>query len=165
MKKAVLLAAVAAGLAAGAALGVFVPRWLAPAASPPQAAASGAAKPSATPVAPVRVEVAAVKEIPFARGLSAVGSLRSDESVVLRPEVASIVGALSWMQGVARMGPSRMSLFFNLLPVLTAAIAAVVLGERLTSYHLVGGALTLAGVLLAELWRPREKPAGAVSAR
>ncbi|MEE9102700.1 MULTISPECIES: DMT family transporter [Pseudomonas] len=78
---------------------------------------------------------------------------------------ASIVGALSWMQGVARMGPSRMSLFFNLLPVLTAAIAAVVLGERLTSYHLVGGALTLAGVLLAELWRPREKPAGAVSAR
>ena len=48
---------------------------------------------------------------------------------------------------------------------IAAAIAAVVLGERLTSYHLVGGALTLAGVLLAELWRPREKPATAVSAR
>jgi drug/metabolite transporter (DMT)-like permease len=49
--------------------------------------------------------------------------------------------------------------------VLTAAIAAVVLNEQLTSYHLVGGALTLAGVLLAELWRPREKPAVAISAR
>ncbi|AGI24450.1 hypothetical protein H681_12900 [Pseudomonas sp. ATCC 13867] len=79
--------------------------------------------------------------------------------------LASIVGALAWMQGVARMGPSRMSLFFNLLPVLTAAIAAVALDERLTHYHLIGGTLTLAGVLLAELWRPREKPAAAVGAR
>ena len=95
MKKAVLLAAVAAGLAAGAALGVFVPRWLAPGTPPPQAAASSAAKPSATPVAPVRVEVAAVKEIPFSRGLSAVGSLRSDESVVLRPEVAGRIHFLT----------------------------------------------------------------------
>ncbi|MBB1175180.1 efflux transporter periplasmic adaptor subunit, partial [Klebsiella pneumoniae] len=34
MKKAALLAAIAAGVAAGAALGVFVPRWLAPAATP-----------------------------------------------------------------------------------------------------------------------------------
>ncbi|KAF1072475.1 MAG: hypothetical protein GAK45_00179 [Pseudomonas citronellolis] len=67
--------------------------------------------------------------------------------------LASIVGALAWMRGVARIGPSRMALFFKLLPVLTAAIAAGVLNERLTLYHLVGGALTLAGVLLAELWR------------
>ncbi|KJJ97892.1 membrane protein [Pseudomonas sp. 21] len=79
--------------------------------------------------------------------------------------LASIVGALAWMQGVQRMGPSRMALFFNLLPVITAAIAAVVLGEQLTSYHLIGGALILGGVLLAELWRPREKPVAAVSAR
>ena len=74
MKKAALLAAVAAGVAAGAALGVFVPRWLAPAATPVAAAAP--AKPVSKP-APVRVEVSAVAEIPFARGLSAVGSLRS----------------------------------------------------------------------------------------
>jgi len=98
MKKAVLLAAVAAGLAAGAALGIFVPRWLAPGATPTQAA-SGAANSSATPAAPVRVEVAAVKEIPFARGLSAVGSLRSDESVVLRPEVAGRIQSIEFKEG------------------------------------------------------------------
>lgn len=95
MKKAVLLAAVAAGLAAGAALGVFVPRWLAPGAAPAQTTA----KPQAAPAAPVRVEVATVKEIPFARGLSAVGSLRSDESVVLRPEVAGRIQSIDFKEG------------------------------------------------------------------
>ncbi|CAB3674705.1 Multidrug resistance protein MdtA [Achromobacter mucicolens] len=95
MKKAVLLAAVAAGLAAGAALGVFVPRWLAPAAPPAQASA----KPQSAPAAPARVAVAAVQEVPFARGLSAVGSLRSDESVVLRPEVAGRIQAIDFKEG------------------------------------------------------------------
>ncbi len=95
MKKAVLLAAVAAGMAAGAALGVFVPRWLAPGAAPAQTTA----KPQAAPAAPVRVEVATVKEIPFARGLSAVGSLRSDESVVLRPEVAGRIQSIDFKEG------------------------------------------------------------------
>ncbi len=32
---------------------------------------------------------------------------------------ASIVAALAWMHGVARLGPSRMALFFNLLPIIT----------------------------------------------
>ncbi|WMD18615.1 efflux RND transporter periplasmic adaptor subunit [Achromobacter seleniivolatilans] len=95
MKKAVLLAAVAAGLAAGAALGVFVPRWLAPGASPTQTSD----KPLVTPAGPSRVAVAIVKEIPFARGLSAVGSLRSDESVVLRPEVAGRIQSIEFKEG------------------------------------------------------------------
>ena len=96
MKKAALLAAVAAGVAAGAALGVFVPRWLAPAATPVAAAAP--AKPVSKP-APVRVEVSAVAEIPFARGLSAVGSLRSDEAVMLRPEVAGRIQSIDFKEG------------------------------------------------------------------
>lgn len=91
------MAAVAAGLAAGAALGVFVPRWLAPAAVDASKAAASA-KP-APKAAPVRVEVAAVTEIPFARGLSAVGSLRSDEAVVLRPEVAGRIQSIDFKEG------------------------------------------------------------------
>ncbi|SIT23194.1 efflux RND transporter periplasmic adaptor subunit [Achromobacter sp. MFA1 R4] len=93
MKKAVLLAAVAAGLAAGAALGVFVPRWLAS----PAPTAQAVSKPA--PAAPARVAVAAVQEVPFARGLSAVGSLRSDESVVLRPEVAGRIQSIEFKEG------------------------------------------------------------------
>lgn len=66
--------------------------------------------------------------------------------------LASMIAPLLWMQAVHRLGPSRTTLFFNLLPVVTALIAAWVLDEQLAAYHLYGGLLTLAGVLLAERW-------------
>lgn len=66
--------------------------------------------------------------------------------------LASMVAPLAWMQAVVRLGPSRTTLFFNLLPVITALIAAVVLHEQLALYHLVGGMLTLGGVILSERW-------------
>ncbi|MNH20595.1 EamA-like transporter family protein [compost metagenome] len=66
--------------------------------------------------------------------------------------LASMIAPLVWMQAVHRLGPSRTTLFFNLLPLVTALIAAGVLDEQLASYHLVGGLLTLLGVILAERW-------------
>ncbi|QSI28874.1 EamA family transporter [Variovorax sp. RKNM96] len=66
---------------------------------------------------------------------------------------ASMVAPLVWMHTVAHIGPSRASMFFNLIPLFTAVIAAVVIGESLAAYHAVGGVLTVAGVLLAELWK------------
>jgi len=66
--------------------------------------------------------------------------------------LASMIAPLLWMQAVVRLGPSRTVLFFNLLPVITALIAAVVLREQLALYHLVGGALTLGGVIVSERW-------------
>ena len=66
--------------------------------------------------------------------------------------LASMIAPLAWMQAVTRLGPSRTTQFFNLLPLLTALIAALVLGEQLALYHLVGGGLTLAGVILSERW-------------
>lgn len=44
-------------------------------------------------------------------------------------------------------------MFFNLIPLLTALIAAWLLSESLAPYHALGGALTVAGVLLAEWWK------------
>ncbi len=66
--------------------------------------------------------------------------------------LASMLAPLAWMQAVVRLGPSRTTLFFNLLPLITALIAAVVLNEQLAMYHLVGGVLTLGGVVLSERW-------------
>ncbi|PRA58287.1 MULTISPECIES: DMT family transporter [Pseudomonas] len=66
--------------------------------------------------------------------------------------LASMVAPLAWMQAVLRLGPSRTTQFFNLLPLLTALIAAVVLHEQLALFHLVGGALTLGGVIVSERW-------------
>ncbi|KDC61606.1 efflux transporter, RND family, MFP subunit [Bordetella bronchiseptica MBORD591] len=96
MKKAALIAAVAAGLAAGAALGLYVPRWLSNSGAP----VTPLAQPGVTPAA-VRVETAKVVETPFARGIAAVGSLRSDESVVLRPEVAGRIQHIDFKEGEA----------------------------------------------------------------
>ncbi|WP_346208848.1 DMT family transporter [Aeromonas salmonicida] len=56
-----------------------------------------------------------------------------------------------WMQGIALLGASRTAIFMNLLPVMTAALAISWLGETLTSYHLIGGGMTLLGVLLVQL--------------
>jgi len=66
--------------------------------------------------------------------------------------LASMVAPLAWMQAVVRLGPSRTTQFFNLLPLITALIAAVVLHEQLALYHLVGGVLTLGGVIVSERW-------------
>ncbi|CAM3831092.1 DMT family transporter [Rheinheimera salexigens] len=63
---------------------------------------------------------------------------------------ASIAAPLAWMTGIKHLGPSRTSIFFNAMPVITAVIAAIVLGESLAMYHIVGGGLTLFGVLLSE---------------
>lgn len=71
--------------------------------------------------------------------------------------LASIAAPLAWMRGVHEMGPNRMAQFVNLSPLATAAIATVVLDERLGLQHLLGGALIVAGVVLAERWRPRPR--------
>lgn len=67
---------------------------------------------------------------------------------------ASMLAPLAWMRGVARLGPSRTTMFFNLSPLFTALIAATpILGEELGPHHLLGGLLILAGVLLTERWK------------
>lgn len=66
---------------------------------------------------------------------------------------ASVVLPVLWINGIRHLGPSRCSMFINLLPVFTAGLAIVLLGERLQAYHLVGGGLAVAGVLAAQLLR------------
>ncbi|XID74867.1 DMT family transporter [Alkanindiges sp. WGS2144] len=63
----------------------------------------------------------------------------------------SIIAPFFWVKAVGLMGPNRTSIFMNLLPVFTAIIAIAYLGEAWKSYHTVGGLLTLAGVILAQL--------------
>lgn len=95
MKKAVMLTAIAAGLAVGVALGFFGAGWYTTPAAPAPIAVT--AKPK--PVDTVLVEVAKVDQLKLARGISAVGSLRSDESVILRPEVAGRIQEIEFKEG------------------------------------------------------------------
>ncbi|MBI3302598.1 MAG: DMT family transporter [Deltaproteobacteria bacterium] len=50
---------------------------------------------------------------------------------------------------VATIGPSRASVFLNLVPVMAIALAYVFLHEPLTVPHLVGGAIVIGGIIVA----------------
>ncbi|CAQ83539.1 MULTISPECIES: DMT family transporter [Photorhabdus] len=66
---------------------------------------------------------------------------------------ASILAPYLWIQGVIKLGANTTSIFMNLAPVFTAIIAILVLHEKMHSYHLIGGGITLLGVMLAQQLR------------
>jgi membrane fusion protein (multidrug efflux system) len=86
-------------LALGIALGVGAAGWWA------KRDANGANKPVVAVVAPaakektVAVEAMAVQQISMPRGVSAVGSLRSENSVMLRPEITGRIAAINFDEG------------------------------------------------------------------
>ncbi|MCE8003335.1 DMT family transporter [Billgrantia ethanolica] len=63
---------------------------------------------------------------------------------------ASIVTTYLWMRAIRQIGASQASIFINLMPLFSALIAMAYLGERIALFHLVGGVLVLAGVLMAQ---------------
>ncbi|MGC7402292.1 DMT family transporter [Pandoraea pneumonica] len=65
----------------------------------------------------------------------------------------SIVAPFVWMLSVQRLGANRVAVFMNLIPILTAVVAAIFLGEALHAYHLWGGGLTICGVALSQAKR------------
>jgi drug/metabolite transporter (DMT)-like permease len=60
--------------------------------------------------------------------------------------LTSVVSYLCWSYALAHAEPSRVAVFTNLQPVLTALLAWFVTGERLGPTLVVGGLLVLAGV-------------------
>lgn len=70
--------------------------------------------------------------------------------------MASLVAYMAWNNGVRVLGPGTASLFSYLMPVFTALLGVLLLGEVLRWYHLVGGLLTFLGLLLAT-WETRKR--------
>lgn len=63
--------------------------------------------------------------------------------------LVTVLGNLGWYVGNRIIGPSRASIFINLIPVFGIVLAIVFLGEKLYAYHLAGGVLVVIGLLLA----------------
>ena len=63
----------------------------------------------------------------------------------------SVLAYLFWNRAVAALGPSRTGMFMHLLPIFSAVLAVVFLGERFLGYHAAGILLTLLGVTLVSL--------------
>jgi len=64
---------------------------------------------------------------------------------------SSILLSYLWIEGVKRLGPNRCSIFINLLPLMTALLAILLMHEQMHAYHLIGGGVSLVGVLLTQL--------------
>jgi drug/metabolite transporter (DMT)-like permease len=71
--------------------------------------------------------------------------------LVLMALVSTVVAVSAFFAGLRRVGPSEASILSTFEPVVTVALAFVVLGERLTAPQLAGGALVLAAVILLQL--------------
>ncbi len=61
----------------------------------------------------------------------------------------SIISYICWNYGVKTAGASIASLFMYLLPIFTAVIAGIFLGEHLFFYHFGGGIMIFAGLILS----------------
>lgn len=67
--------------------------------------------------------------------------------------VPGLAATLVWFTLVRRIGPTRAATFHFLNPFLGVAIAALVLGERLTALDLLGVAIIMGGILAVQLTR------------
>ncbi len=64
---------------------------------------------------------------------------------------ASILAYLCWNQGVSRVGANRAGLFMHLIPLFSAMLAIVTLGEAVRLFHLAGAALIFSGIYLVTM--------------
>jgi drug/metabolite transporter (DMT)-like permease len=62
----------------------------------------------------------------------------------------SIIAPFAWMSAVKHLGAGRTTIFMNLIPILTAIVAAIFLRETLHGFHILGGGMTIAGIILSQ---------------
>ena len=90
----------------------------------------------------------------FARP-STVGSISGasarELALILFLGLASTLGAyLAWTKVLESVGPARSPVYVNAVPPLAVLIAATTIGEAITPWFAAGGALLVAGVVLAQ---------------
>lgn len=77
--------------------------------------------------------------------------------------LASVIAPWLWMLAIERLGADRTAMFMNLLPIMAAGIASVMLNEHLEAYHYIGGIMVLTGVALAQKRIKAKKQAAAMT--
>jgi drug/metabolite transporter (DMT)-like permease len=71
--------------------------------------------------------------------------------VLLVTLLPSFVAQISFIHGVALIGPGRAGVFVNLVPVFAAIMAVIFLNEAFEIYHALALALVLGGIWLSEI--------------
>ena len=67
-------------------------------------------------------------------------------AMVFMALVPTVLATTMWNKSVGTVGPSRASIFINLLPLFGTGLAILLLGEQPHAYHLVGGILVCVGI-------------------
>jgi drug/metabolite transporter (DMT)-like permease len=103
----------------------------------------------------VQIFFALLYHLPFVLyfGLDAINA-QNVWSVLYAGMFPSLAAPLLWMLSIQYLGPNQTSIFMNLMPIVTAAIAYCWLAEQWTAYHSIGTALAILGVLLAQKKAP-----------
>ena len=70
---------------------------------------------------------------------------------------ASALCFVTWNFAVKQLGAVKTSIYIYLVPVITVTASALVLGEPVAVFTVLGTALTLTGLLLSELPGQRKK--------
>jgi len=61
----------------------------------------------------------------------------------------SVLAYVFWNRAIAEMGPNRTGQYLHLMPLFGAALAILLLGERIQAFHLAGAVLIAAGIVFA----------------
>jgi drug/metabolite transporter (DMT)-like permease len=98
--------------------------------------------------------VGGIMHLPFAAAEVAAGeyvrpTLGALFALLFVATLPSVVAIKVWNDGIARLGPGRAGMYMYLVPVVTAVLGFLVLGESIAPYHLVGGAMIVAGVAIS----------------
>jgi drug/metabolite transporter (DMT)-like permease len=96
----------------------------------------------------------------MSRGLIVPFSLESAAAIGYVGLFAGVLAYIAWNRGVSMVGPNKGGLFLHLLPVYGAGLAALILGERLHLYHMVGFALILTGLIVTARFGPKAGSGG-----
>lgn len=70
----------------------------------------------------------------------------------------SIIAFRLWGLAVAETGPAVAAVFYNLMPLFTALLAAALLGEWPKPYHALAFSLIVVGIILSSRGAPMRKP-------
>lgn len=75
-------------------------------------------------------------------------TIKSWSSVIYMAIFPSVIGYLSMQTGVHRLGAGKASVFINLVPIFSAVMSVIFLGETLSTIKILSGALIILGVYI-----------------
>ncbi|MGH9338717.1 MAG: DMT family transporter [Acidobacteriota bacterium] len=85
-------------------------------------------------------------------------SLKSYLALIYSFTFALAIGYALWFTVIAKIGPTRTSIYGNLIPFVGLVFSWILLGERITLFQIMGGGLILTGIYLTRRGRPAEAP-------